>query len=159
MMLLEGELCAGPSEIRMQPVESDAQWAAYLSLKLSDETAAWVRTLGEEWLGCMRRKRPRVRTWLALRGDFPAGFFSEFVEDGLGLLEDLYVHPTARFRGVATALVAHCVSKARERGAEAVFLTARAEDTPKHMYAKMGFRPVALTQHWLAPERSAANDS
>lgn len=152
LMVLEAELRSDASEIRIRPVEDEADWAVYLSLKLSDDAAPWVRTVGREWVGYMRRKRPHVRTWLASRGDCPVGFFSEFVADGLGLLEDLYVHPGARFRGVATALVSHCVGEARRRGAQAVFLTARAWDTPKYMYAKMGFRPAAITQHWLAPE-------
>ncbi|HME72260.1 MAG TPA: GNAT family N-acetyltransferase [Myxococcota bacterium] len=155
LMTLERGLHRETRELRIRQVESEAEWAAYLSLKLSDDGAAWVRTLGQAWVDCMRRKRPRVRTWLASRGDCPVGFFSEFVEGDLGLLEDLYVHPAARFQGVATTLVAHCVCEARQRGAQTVFLTARAADTPKHMYAKMGFRPVAVTQHWLAPRPRA----
>jgi GNAT superfamily N-acetyltransferase len=155
LMMLEGELRSDTSEMRMWPVENETDWATYLSLKLSDDAAPWVRTVGEEWVGYMQRKRPRVRTWLASRGDCPVGFFSEFAADGFGLLEDLYVHPSARFRGVARALVGHCANEARRRGAQAVFLTARAWDTPKYMYAKMGFRPVAITQHWLSPETRA----
>jgi GNAT superfamily N-acetyltransferase len=158
LMILDGELRRDTREICIRPVESEAEWAAYLSLKLSDDEAPWVRTVGQQWVACMRRKRPRVRTWLALRGDSAVGFFSEFVEGGLGLLEDLYVHPAARLRGIATMLVAHCVCAARERGAQAVFLTARTADTPKQMYAKLGFRPVAITQHWLAP-RTRADES
>ncbi|HYB12524.1 MAG TPA: GNAT family N-acetyltransferase, partial [Myxococcota bacterium] len=60
--------------------------------------------------------------------------------------------PGARLRGVATALIAHCVLEARRRGARTLFLTARALDTPKDMYARMGFRPAAITRNWLAPE-------
>ena len=158
VMTLEGELRRDTREIRIRQVESEAEWAAYLSLKLSDDGAPWVRTIGQQWVDAMRRKRPRGRTWLASRGGSAIGFFSEFVEGGLGLLEDLYVHPAARLRGVATMLVAHCVCEARRRGAQAVFLTARAADTPKQMYAKLGFRPVAITQNWLAP-RTRADES
>lgn len=158
VMTLEGELRRDTREIRIRQLDSEAEWAAYLSLKLSDDGAPWVRTVGQQWVDTMRRKRPRVRTWLASRGGSPIGFFSEFVEGGLGLLEDLYVHPAARLRGIATMLVAHCVCEARQRGAQAVFLTARAADTPKQMYAKLGFRPVAITQHWLAP-RTRADES
>jgi len=151
LMTLEGELRAPAQELRVREVESDAEWADYLSLKLSDDGAPWVQSVGDQWVGYLRRKRPRLRTWLALRGDHAVGFFSEFVEGDLGLLEDLYVHPAARLQRVATWLVAHCVGEARKRGARTVFLTARATDTPKHMYAKMGFRPLAVTQNWLAP--------
>ena len=155
LMILYSELRSEAREIAIRPVENEADWAAYLSLKQSDDAAAWVRTVGSEWVAYMQRKRPQIRTWLASHGDCPVGIFSEFVDAGLGLLEDLYVHPAARLQGVATTLVAHCVREARQRGARAVFLTARAWDTPKHMYAKMGFRPAAITQHWLAPETRA----
>jgi GNAT superfamily N-acetyltransferase len=151
LMTLEGEFRRPARELRLRQVESETDWAAYLALKLSDDEAPWVRTVGREWISYMQRKRPRLRTWLASRENCAVGFFSEFVEGDLGLLEDLYVHPAARLQGVASRLVAHCVSEARERGAATVFLTARASDTPKRMYAKMGFRPVAITQHWLAP--------
>ena len=151
LMLLEGELRSPALELVLRQVESEADWAAYFSLKLSDQEAPWVHTVGQQWISCMQRKKPRVRTWLALREGSALGFFSEFVAGDLGLLEDLYVHPAARLQGIATGLVAHCVCEARARGARAVFLTARAADTPKRMYAKMGFRPAGVTRHWLAP--------
>jgi GNAT superfamily N-acetyltransferase len=158
LMVLEDDGPQRTSEVVLRQVESEADWTDYLSLKLSDEKAEWVRNLGQEWVAHLRRKAPRVRIWLASHEGSPVGYFSEFVEGGLGLLEDLYVHPRRRLRGVASALVSHCVRQARARGAQAVFLTARAADTPKVMYAKMGFRPAALTRHWLAP-KARANES
>jgi GNAT superfamily N-acetyltransferase len=155
LMTLKGDLRSPVRELCIRQAESDAEWADYLSLRLSDDGAAWVKSVGDQWVGYMRRKKLRVRTWLASRGDRTVGCFSEFVEGDLGLLEDLYVHPAARLQGVATRLLAHCVGEARKRGARTVFLTARAADTPKHMYAKMGFRPVAITQNWLAPTSRA----
>ena len=48
-------------------------------------------------------------------------------------------------RGIATALIAHAVGDARNRGAGPVLIGADPDDTPKHMYAAMGFRPFCLT--------------
>ena len=54
-----------------------------------------------------------------------------------------------RHRGVATALIAHCVDDARAHGAGPVVIVSDPTDTPKHMYAALGFRPVALKRGWL----------
>lgn len=52
-------------------------------------------------------------------------------------------------RGIATALVHHCVADARACGAGPVVAVTDAADTPKHMYAAMGFRPVAILRDYL----------
>lgn len=57
--------------------------------------------------------------------------------------------PAARQRGVATALVAHSALDAQRRGAATCFLAARADDTPKEMYARVGFRAVGVTRNLL----------
>jgi predicted GNAT family acetyltransferase len=54
---------------------------------------------------------------------------------------------------VATALVAHCAAQARARGAGVCFLSARADDTPKEMYARMGFRAIGVTRTLLRTDR------
>jgi hypothetical protein len=52
-------------------------------------------------------------------------------------------------RGLATALIHPCVADARSKGAGPVVIAADPTDTPKHMYAAMGFRPVAVYSHYL----------
>ena len=42
--------------------------------------------------------------------------------DGIGQVEDLFVHPKDRRRGIATALLSACVSLARQRGAGPVVI-------------------------------------
>jgi GNAT superfamily N-acetyltransferase len=67
----------------------------------------------------------------------------------VGLVEDLFTHPEFRRRGIATGLVARAVEDARERGADQVLIGARPEDTPRRMYASMGFRPLCVTRQYL----------
>jgi ribosomal protein S18 acetylase RimI-like enzyme len=56
------------------------------------------------------------------------------------LLEDLYVAPAGRSKGVATALMAHAESFARKTGAERLTLaTARDNRTAQALYKQMGY--------------------
>jgi predicted GNAT family acetyltransferase len=73
----------------------------------------------------------------------------------MGQVEDLFTHPDFRHRGLATALIHHCVADARQQGAGPVMLVADAHDTPKDMYAAMGFRPVAAKrEYWKDAAKS-----
>jgi predicted GNAT family acetyltransferase len=69
--------------------------------------------------------------------------------DGVGQVEDLYVEPEVRHRGLATALIHRAVADCRARGAGPVLIVADASDTPKAMYAAMGFRPLAVERKYL----------
>ena len=64
------------------------------------------------------------------------------------MVEDLYTHPDHRGRGLARALIHHCVADGRARGADAVLIGAQVDDTPTAIYAAMGFPPTCLTQAW-----------
>jgi ribosomal protein S18 acetylase RimI-like enzyme len=59
-------------------------------------------------------------------------------------VEDVYTVPEARGRGFARALVAHAVEVARLAGNDVIFIVADDNDWPKHLYARLGFRPVGL---------------
>ena len=67
----------------------------------------------------------------------------------MGKVEDLYTHPRLRRRGIATALLARGVADCRHRGADAVLIGARPDDTPKHLYVALGFRPFCVHRAWL----------
>lgn len=61
----------------------------------------------------------------------------------------MFTHRDFRHRGLATALIHHCVAEARREGAGPVVIVADPTDTPKRMYAAMGFRPVAVKRDYL----------
>jgi predicted N-acetyltransferase YhbS len=66
-------------------------------------------------------------------------------------VEDLFVDEAYRHRGLATSLIHHCVRKRREAGAGPVVIVADPTDTPKRMYAAMGFAPVAVSRGYWKP--------
>ena len=96
-----------------------------------------------------RAKSPPVRFWLAHDDGAPRGyFFSWGGIDGVGQVEDLFVQREYRHRGLATALIHRAVADARDQGAGPVVIVADPTDTPKHMYAAMGFAPVATIRNY-----------
>ena len=151
IMVLRGELggVAEPADIRS--VEDDSDWDALAGLVELDwrehrertgnrtaDISPW-RRLGK------RGKSPPVRYWLAYLDGHPRSYLSSWGGvAGVGLVEDLFTHPEYRHRGLATALIHHCVADSRAQGAESVIITADPADTPKLMYADLGFEPVAL---------------
>ncbi len=149
VMVLEGALRAEPRAFEIRPVKTDDDWQAYGALQ-ETEQAEYRDRLGRpqsppdgEYLSYVRVKSPPVSTWLAYADDLPRAYVSSWPgEAGVGFIEDLFTHPACRHQGLGTALVAHAVADARSRGAGPVVLMADPTDTPKDMYAPMGFRPL-----------------
>jgi GNAT superfamily N-acetyltransferase len=152
-LLFEGELRAPPKECDIRPVLTDEDWAAYDVLQALNWSEHGNDTTGpvlEHFTMSKRAKTPAVTYWLAYVDDAPRGFFSAWAGgNGVGIVEDLFTQKEYRHRGIATALIAHAVSAARGDGAQSVIIGADAGDTPKTMYAAMGFRPMMLTQSYL----------
>ncbi|MDP2674409.1 MAG: GNAT family N-acetyltransferase [Dehalococcoidia bacterium] len=157
VMLLEGETAGAPNPCDIRPVESEADWQAYSSLHEIDwrEYADKIpggadMAVAEQMVRTRRAKTPPVRYWLAWADGQPRAYLASWEGvDGVGQVEDLFTHPEFRHRGLATALIHHCVADCRAHGAGAVVIAADTADTPKNMYAALGFRPVAISRtYW-----------
>jgi GNAT superfamily N-acetyltransferase len=156
--VLEGDLAAAPREVHIREVLTEEDWAAYRDLdemwwRESGESEAlfgpYDRALHDEMMGSKRAKNPMARSWFAMVEGVPRAFFSSWPgENGVGMIEDLFVHPEYRRHGLGTALLTRCVQDARDRGAGPVLITSNVGDTPKHMYAAMGFRPLYVMRTW-----------
>lgn len=96
-------------------------------------------------------------TFLAVRD--PAGAVVArtdlYLRDGVAQVEEVITDPAHRGRGLASLLVLTAVARAREAGADLVFLHAEAEDWPQHLYRRLGFvdlgRTVAFTGESAPP--------
>ena len=152
-MLLEGDLRAPPPSVDVRPVESDADWESFTLLQRTDHEEVnrkegrerFPAHVSEQMMGTKRAKCPDVAYFLARLDGVDCGFFSSWPGvDGLGKVEDLFTHPDHRRRGVASALIVRAVTDARERGARGILIGADPDDTPMHMYAALGFRPLFL---------------
>jgi GNAT superfamily N-acetyltransferase len=157
-LVLDGDLRATPAPVDVRPVESDDDWRSLAVLwRLDHEEEVekgqhdpWASEVTEQMVAGKRLKAPDLRFWLARVDGTDAAFFSSWPGiDGLGIVEDLFTRPELRGRGIATALIAHCVDDARARGAGPVAISARTGDTPKHMYAALGFHPTGISRSYL----------
>ncbi len=158
VMLLEGEVQGGPPpRCDIRPVRTDEDWAAYGGLRMLDwqEYAARrgmapAAEVGESLLAVARAKQPPVQNSIGYVDGQAAAYFNSWAGiDGVGQVEDLFTHPGFRHRGLATCLIHHCVADCRAKGAGPVVIVSDPTDTPKQMYAAMGFRPVALATSYM----------
>jgi GNAT superfamily N-acetyltransferase len=156
-LVLEGPIRAPPPQIEIHEVLTEADWAAYLRLdemwwreSSTDYFGPYDPALHEELTASFRAKLPAVRPWLARVDGVDCAYLTSWPGDnGIGMVEDLYTEPAFRRRGIATALLVHCVADARERGAEPVVINADPHDTPKQLYASLGFQPLFLSRSYL----------
>jgi GNAT superfamily N-acetyltransferase len=157
VMLLEGELQGSATPCDIRPLLTDADWETYWELMLQDWNEHQTRrkrrvseAIARQMWCAKKRKQPPVQYWLAYEGERAVAYFNSWEGvDGVGQVEDLFTHPQYRKRGIATALLHHCVAQSRAKGAGPVVIVADPTDTPKNIYARMGWRPVALVNHLI----------
>jgi GNAT superfamily N-acetyltransferase len=165
-LILEGSLRASPPRVDIRLARAEADWEVLGRLIRMDhqETAererrlVYSETVTAQMIEVKRSKCPPLRFWIAGVGGVDVAFLSSWPgENGVGLVEDLFTHPEFRRRGIASGLVARAVEDARERGADQVVIGARPEDTPRRMYASMGFRPLCVTRQYLKTLKTPAD--
>jgi GNAT superfamily N-acetyltransferase len=134
----------------------DEGWKAFAALHALDwagdgrDVARREPEAEAPMVATMRAKSPPVRYWLGYIDGVPRGYLTSWEGTaGVGQVETLFVHPHVRHRGLATALLHHCVQDCRALGAGPVVIAAAADDTPKQMYAAMGWRAVAVKREYV----------
>jgi len=162
LMVLEGELRGQAHAADLRLVTDECGWAEADRLKKLDWVEERARLgrgplpkVGDHLAQIARLKTPPDRKWLVYVGGEARGMASAWTGvDGVGQVEDVFVEPEFRHRGLATALIHRCVADCRAGGSTAVALAADAGDTPQTMYAAMGFRHVATKRRYVLYPRS-----
>lgn len=150
------------ASVDLRRVETEADWRSLARLARMDHVEAAGRegrTVWSEDVTTQMVARKRLRDsvlpfFLASTGgrDVAHGCaWPGTPEGGVGLVEDLFTDPAYRHQGIATAVIAHCVAFARAGGAGPVMIGAAADDTPRHMYEALGFRPTLVTRGYVKP--------
>lgn len=163
VMLLEGEPRGEAKVAEMRQIESEEQWEQYAALQRLDweeiRRKAGLEadeSVAVQLMAARRKKSPAARFWMAyVDGEPRAYLYSWEGIGGVGQVEELFTQPEFRNRGLATALIHHGVADARKHGAGPVVIAADPDDTPKEMYAAMGFQPVALKRTWRSKRASS----
>jgi GNAT superfamily N-acetyltransferase len=166
-LLLTGDLRTDPPPVAIRPVDGPADWASLARLTRRDHEEEaqkagrppWDQSVTSAMVATKRAKAPGLRFFLASVDGEDCAFFSSWAgpEGGdVGKVEDLFTVPEHRRKGIATALIAHAVADARARGAGPVLIGADPTDTPKAMYAAMGFAPVCAIRSFTKRARGGA---
>jgi GNAT superfamily N-acetyltransferase len=162
-MALGGDLTDSGAPIMLRAVTSDGDWDELLQLVIADH-AEGRRTadldLAPEFSASVvagyRAKNSAYHFHLAtIDGAAVAYGAHAIAPNGAGMIEDLFTLPSARRRGIATAMIAVFTDRLRDAGCHTVFLGALTTEQPKHLYARLGFRPVTLTRTWVRELREA----
>lgn len=153
LMLLEGGVQGPPPRpCDIRPIRTKADWEAMWELSLMDWNEHHERQhrvvkeeIAREMWHSKQAKQPPVQYWMAYEGERAVAYFNSWQGvGGVGQVEDLFTHPAYRKRGYARALLHHTVAESRKSGAGPIVIAADPTDTPKHIYAAMGWRPVAI---------------
>lgn len=78
-----------------------------------------------------------------------AGALLLLCREGVGFIADVGTAPMWRRRGVASGLVVAAANLARAQGCNLVGLTARRDESPRHLYSRLGFQVVGESIDWL----------
>jgi ribosomal protein S18 acetylase RimI-like enzyme len=94
---------------------------------------------------------PAGRRWFAAaQGDAALALGSLLVLDGVGYIDHVVTFPSARRRGLATAITRRAVAAATRAGAERTYLLAESDGVAVAMYERIGFRPVTQIASWTS---------
>lgn len=165
-MVLQGGVSERGAAVDLRPVETAADWQALLGLVLlnfAEGRSTGDLDMSPEFTASMvasyRAKGADYRFHLAMRDGAPIAYGAyAAAPNGIGVIEDLFTLPSARRAGIATGMIADFVERLRDAGSGAVFLGALAGERPKHLYARLGFRPLMLARAWVKELPAATGD-
>jgi GNAT superfamily N-acetyltransferase len=153
VMTLHGPLLGADPGHRVWPMDGSADWETYQGLLRADwrDTLPDAATTVADELArqaALQTEAEVAGGAVVLLGELAgvaSGMCSAWVApNGVGVVEDVFVDTSARRQGLATALLHGAVDWCHSHGATVVALTADPNDTPKHLYAGLGFRAVAV---------------
>jgi ribosomal protein S18 acetylase RimI-like enzyme len=153
-MMLSGPLLRAKAPgVRLQKVPDEAPWDAFAFAmdRMNREEAWYAPSVSMEIVGSMRAKSERgaLDVFVADRDGRTVGTVGLAMHRGVASVFSVGTLPEARRRGVGRTLVIESVERARAAGADLVYLVARADDSPKDMYRKLGFHAELGFDVWL----------
>jgi ribosomal protein S18 acetylase RimI-like enzyme len=138
-------------KLRRVPDESPWDSFAFAMDRMNREEAWYAPSVSMEIVGSMRAKSERgaLEVFVAERERRIVGTVGLALHRGAASIFSVGTLPDARRRGVGRTLVVDAVERAQKAGAQLVYLIARADDSPKDMYRKIGFHVVMGFDVWL----------
>ena len=159
-MALPGKPARRPSphvEVRRVPDEAPFEQYAEIMERLSQDEPWYSPAVSREIIGSLAAKATasELSLYVARMDGRPVGAlaFSADEATGVGTIMTVGTIPEARNRGVAQTMVVTLATQARQAGCDLIYLIARADDTPKELYRKLGFAVAFSFEVWLRPPR------
>ena len=158
-MVLDGKLKqkADSPTLEFHPVKTESDWKTLRELVLEDH-AEGGRTQGRRLIEAVtdgiiagyRAKEGPCQFFIAVLDGSPCAYGSGIsCPNNMGMVEDLFTLPTFRKRGIASAVIAHCVDYCRSNGASPILIGSHENEPPKHLYNSLGFEPVCVTHEYI----------
>jgi ribosomal protein S18 acetylase RimI-like enzyme len=126
--------------------------------------SSWRRALPQESAEVWRQLGERVRTvnkagtatFFGMRDVGGAIIASAdlYERDGIAQIENVLTSEEHRGQGHATAMLLAALTLARANGSSMIFLVADAEDWPKVLYRRLGFRDAGVVTSWHRASRT-----
>jgi ribosomal protein S18 acetylase RimI-like enzyme len=98
----------------------------------------------------IRAKVAEQRFAVVVKGQ-PVSTCVLYSHDGVGQVELVITRPEHRNRGYARAVVSAAAAASQARGDKLTFLVALADDWPRELYERLGFRPAGLLYRFRRP--------
>ncbi len=138
--------------VRLRAVPGEAGWEqfAWAMDRMNREEAWYAPSVSREIVGSLRHKSERgaLELFVADRDGRMVGTIGLARSRGVASILSVGTLPEARRRGVGSTMVLDMLDRAR-KSADLVYLIARADDSPKEMYRKLGFRVELGFDVWL----------
>jgi ribosomal protein S18 acetylase RimI-like enzyme len=146
---LEAERVPG---VRLRRVPDEAPWDqfAFAMDRMNREEAWYAPSVSREVVGSMRAKceHGALQVYVAERHGRVVGTIGLGKLRGVASILSVGTVPDARRRGVGRTMLVEMVERARAE-CDLIYLIARADDSPKEMYRKLGFRVEFGYDVWL----------
>lgn len=140
--------------VTLRRATPDEHWSAFERLVRADHreglrTGPYTAEVSDGLLATMRTRSRLCRYSIIALDGVDVGYgLSTICPNGLGIIDELFTLPGWRGRGVMSAFIVVVDRELRQTGCDGVFLDAFADDRPRLLYARLGFRPVAITCRW-----------
>jgi ribosomal protein S18 acetylase RimI-like enzyme len=162
-MTIDGPALLGRTPgVRVRRVPTEASWDAfaYAMDRMNREEAWYAPAVSREIVGSLRRKAEvgALTLFVAERDGRFVGTVGLARDRRVASIVSVGTLPEARRQGIGTTMVVDMVDRARRprhhgddgaEPAELVYLIARADDTPKDLYRRIGFRVEIGFDVWL----------
>jgi ribosomal protein S18 acetylase RimI-like enzyme len=140
-------------QVRIRAVPGDAGWDlfSFAMDRMNREEAWYAPSVSREIIGSLKHKAEvgALELFVAERDRRVAGTVGLAASRGIASIVSVGTLPDLRGHGVGATMVLDMVERAQARGCSLVYLIARADDSPKDMYRKLGFETELAFDVWL----------